>query len=251
MATLHTEKIGNTGHPIVILHGWGHSLESLRPMAQHLAHLATVYLVDLPGFGKSPMPEEVWDTFQYAERIIAFLDSQGIEKADILGHSFGGKIALCLAIRHPERIRKLIVMNASGLQRKRSRREQCRFHTIRLLGKCIKFIDKMTGTKNFQRHFIPRFGSTDYKQAGVMRPILVKTVNDDLSKQIGQIRAPTLILWGDQDRETPMEIAERIHSQIPHSQLYIFPGKGHRPYEECGSHLCATYIKSFLNRGDE
>lgn len=250
MSFLHTEKISNDGTALIVLHGWNHNLDTLKPIAQHLTSIAQIHLVDLPGFGKSPIPNTVWDTFQYADRMIAYMDSKGILQADFLGHSFGGKIALCLAIRYPHRIRRLILLSASGLKRKRLLWERCRFTALRWCGKGIKFADKFTKRDFYGNFFINRFGSTDYKQAGALRPILVKTVNDDLSLQLPSIQASTLMLWGDQDTETPPEIAYRMHSLIPKSQLLIFPGKGHYLYEDCGSHLCSFYIKKFLLESD-
>src|SRR5947209_4810083 len=117
MSTIHVEQIGDKGNPLMMLHGWGHNLEALKPLGQHLAHHSKVYLVDLPGFGRSPMPNEVWDTFQYADALVRYMDEIGIKKTDLLGHSFGGKVALCLAIRYPHRVRNLVIMSASGLRR--------------------------------------------------------------------------------------------------------------------------------------
>lgn len=243
----HSEKIGTAGHPILLLHGWGHSLQSLKPIGQHLSSEAAVHLIDLPGFGQSPPPPEAWDTFQYANCLIAYLDSQGIDKIDILGHSFGGKVALSLAIRYPERIRYLLLMSASGIPRERSFPDQCRINAVRWMGKGCKMVDKITGKQLFQRFFVPRFASLDYKKtSGVMRPTLVMTVNDDLSKHLPSVKARTLILWGKEDTETPVDIAENLHAGIEGSQLFVFPGKGHDLHADCGSHLCSTYILSFL-----
>ena len=81
-----------------------------------------------------------------------------------------------------------------------------------------------------------------------MRAILVKSVNEDFAKQFEEkaIVAPTLILWGEQDQETPKDMAMRLHDMIASSKLYIFPHKDHYVFQECGSHLCAYYIRSFL-----
>ena len=75
-------------------------LESCSPHSQ-------VHLIDLPGFGRSPAPEHAWSAFDYADRIIHYLDKKNIGQVDLAGHSFGGKVALCLAIRYPDRVRRL------------------------------------------------------------------------------------------------------------------------------------------------
>ncbi len=243
---LHVERIRGAGPALVMLHGWGTSLEALRPLALLLAPEADIHLIDLPGFGKSPFPGAIWDSFQYAERIVAYLDEHQIKQATFLGHSFGGKVSLSLASRYPDRVSKLIVMAASGMKRRRSFPQRCRLQAIRWLGKGLKSVDALCGTTFFPQHFAPRFGSADYKNAGVMRPVLVKSVNEDLSQPISTITAPTLMLWGANDTETPSEVAQRMHALIPGSQLLIFPGKGHWLYEDVGCHLCAYYCVPFL-----
>lgn len=243
---LHAERLGTTGPHLIILHGWGLSLESLKPLGNLLAHSFQVHLIDLPGFGKSGHPNGVWDTFDYAKRIVHYMDQQKIDRAHILGHSFGGKTGICLASKHPERVDKLILIAASGLRHKRLFRERCRFQALRWLAKGCKHADSLLGSHFFKEYFIPRFGSIDYRKAGPMRSILVKSVNEDLTTSIASIKSPTLLLWGEQDKETPPEMAHRIHSLIPHSKLFLFPGKGHLVYEDAGGHLCAAYILPFL-----
>lgn len=243
---LHVERIRGSGLAVVMLHGWGCTLDALKPLAHLLAPHGDIHLIDIPGFGKSPFPEAVWSSFDYADRLIAYLDENNIPDAIFVGHSFGGKISLSLAARYPNRIRKLILLAASGVKRQRSFQDKCRIQGIKWLGKSLKQIDALAGTSLFSQQFAPRFGSADYKNAGLMRSILVKSVNEDLSAQIATISAPTLMLWGEDDTETPPEVARRMHQLIRHSQLIIFPKKGHWFYQDVGCHLCATYILPFL-----
>ena len=244
---LHAEQISQKGFPLLMLHGWGQSSEALKSLGTLLSSKCQVHLADLPGFGRSSPPDEVWNSFQYAERFIKYLDEQNISQTDLLGHSFGGKVAMSLASRFPDRVRKLTLIAPSGLRRKRTWTEQCRYQAIRWSGKGIKAIDKLLRTNFFKQNFAPRFGSADYKQAGPMRSILVKSVNEDLSEHILMIKAPTLILWGEDDRETPLEMAKRLHRLISNSRLLVFPGKGHQLYHDAGSHLCAYHILPFLS----
>lgn len=245
MGHLHVEQIGEKGYPLVMLHGWGQSVDSLKPLGELLSG-SHVHLIDLPGFGQSELPDGVWNSFQYADRIIAYLDAESIKSVDVLGHSFGGKVALSLAYRYPERIRKLVLLNSAGLKRERSLWELIRFQTIRYLGKITKIVDKLTGTQLFKDKFVPRFGSLDYQRAGPMKSILVKSVNEDLTSEIAAIQSPTLILWGEHDNETPLETGYRFNKLIKNSELIVFPGKGHQVFQDVGAHLCASYIVPFL-----
>lgn len=244
----HSELIqtGNNASPILLLHGWGHTSAKLKPLGDLLGKHAQVHLIDLPGFGKSSPPDFTWGTFDYADRLIKYLDEHQIEQTDLLGHSFGGKIALSFAIRYPQRIRRLILIGSSGLKPKRTFLKRCRLAVIKLGSKCMKLFDRFCGTYLYQTYFIPRFASKDYQQAGALRPILVRTVNEDFSELIPQVKCPTLLIWGRDDTETPPEIGERMQRGIQSSQLRIFPFKGHEPFNDVGSHLCATYITPFI-----
>lgn len=245
---LHTEKLNATGFPLLMLHGWGQSLDSLKPLGSLLTCSSEIHLIDLPGFGLSPPPATTWSSFDYADRLIAYLDAHNIPQADFLGHSFGGKVAMSLAIRYPERIRRLILMAPSGIKRKRTPLGYCRFKSIQWLGKTLKGIDRLTGSHLFNTQFIPRFASADYRQSGEMCSILVRSVNETLEPILGTIKAPTFIFWGEQDQETPLEMAHRLHRLIPSSRLLLLPHKGHQLFQDVGSHLCAYHLIPFLEK---
>lgn len=247
MDLLHTEIIGQNGFPLILLHGWGQNLTHMKPLAECLSHHSEVHLIDLPGFGHSTLPNGVWDSFQYADRIIAYMDEKQIKQADFLGHSFGGKVAFSLASRYPERVRHLVLLASSGLKRKRTWLQSSRLFAIRNGGKLLKGIDRLIKTDFFKTQFSARYGSTDYQQAGAMRPILVKSVNEDLEDILSTVKAPTLLLWGEQDSETPVEVAKRFQNQIKNSKLILFPGKDHHLHHEVSAHLCASYILPFLH----
>lgn len=235
-----------------MLHGWGQTLQSLKPMGELLSAGRAVHLIDLPGFGASPAPDSVWSSFDYAEQLVAYLNAHQIHRIDLLGHSFGGKIALSFAATYPERVRSLTLMGTSGLKRQRSFASACRMKAILWAGKVLKQVDLLFKTEHFKRWFIPRFGSVDYLKADpLMRKILVKSVNEDLTPHLSKIKAPTLLLWGEDDTETPVELAQRLKQSIPSSQLIIFPYKGHYLTHDVGSHLCTYHLLRFLNRVEE
>ena len=255
---LYSETLGptqpNPGAPtIVLLHGWGRSLEALRQLGDLLAQGCRVVLVDLPGFGRSPLPFAAsndgggWGTLEYSERVKQFLDQSNIAECILLGHSFGGRLSVRLASKYPNQIKALILIGSHGLKRKRSLKAELRVGWIRALPKLAKAIDCITGTRLFAHYLAPRFGSRDYNAAGDLRKTLVKTVNEDLTEQASVIHAPTLLLWGANDSETPLDLARSFHSLIKDSTLQIFPNKGHEPFADVGSHLLAQYITQFLS----
>ena len=117
---------------------------------------------------------------------------------------------------------------------------------IQIAVRCSKVIDAIFRTSLFKKVLAPRFGSADYRAAGDLRTTLVKTVNEDLSSELSSISQPTLLLWGEEDQQTPLDLARNFKRLIPHSQLFTFPHKGHEPFEDVGSHLMAKYIIRFL-----
>lgn len=245
---MHVEELGQSGskRDVVLLHGWGQSSLALKPLGELLAPHLRVHLVDLPGFGQSENPNGVWSSFDYAERLVGYFKEKGLHKVDLVGHSFGGKVAMSLASRYPGGVGRLVLMSSSGLRPRWSFGRRCRLKALRWLGKGIKGIDAVMHTQIFARWFATRYGSADYKNAGSLRPILVKAVNDDLSEAIRDLELPALILWGERDTETPVEVAHRLHALLPSSTLRVFPGKGHWLCEDVGAHLCASYILPFL-----
>lgn len=251
---LHTVVLGSTGPQVVMLHGWGRSLEALRPLGELLAKDNRVTLIDLPGFGRSPLPPEAsndgggWSTLDYAERVKAWLDQNGIKQCTLIGHSFGGRISVRLASKYPELASSVVLIGSHGLKRQRPLNEEVRARAIRLLVTIAKKVDGLTGSRFFAHYLAPKFGSVDYQAAGELRRTLVKTVNEDLAVEATSIKAPTLLLWGADDPQTPLDIARQFNALIKNSELHIFPNKGHEPFADVGSHLIAEYIERFLQQ---
>jgi len=250
---INTVKLGSGGPTVVMLHGWGRSLGALRPLGELLASSCRVVLLDLPGFGASPLPFGAsnegggWTTEQYADRVKEWLDQAGISRCILVGHSFGGRISVRLASRFPKLATGVVLIGSHGLRRERTFKDSIRIRFIRTVTALAKKIDGVAGTRIFAHYFAPRFGSRDYKAAGDLRKTLVKTVNEDISLQAQMIDVPTLLLWGEDDTETPIDLARNFNRLIKDSQLCIFPNKGHEPFADVGAHPIARYIERFLS----
>lgn len=247
---LNTQILGKSGPALVVLHGWGQSLESMRLLGDLLSRFYRVHLVDLPGFGQSEPPQKDWDTAQYAERIKEYIDDENLGSVILIGHSFGGRVGIRLAARYGEKVGRLILINSGGLRPQLEGERKKKAQRIKLIRAVVKTIDKLSGSTLFQDWFVPRYASTDYKNAGSMRNILVKAVNEDVSQDAASIKCPTFLLWGERDSETPVDIAFRLKQLIPDSHLVVLPGKDHFPFIDEGAHLCAHYVLRFLNESD-
>lgn len=248
---LHVEELGSLDGraPLFLLHGWAHSGDALRPLGELLSTAVPVRVVDLPGFGRSDPPGQDWGVRQYAERIKRYLDEVGIKKASFLGHSFGGKVSAMFASLYPDRVERLILLNASVLKPIRPPKQRLRYFFVRTLGKTLKLLHRLFKVRWYFDWFIPRFASADYKSAGELRTVFVRIVNEDLASEASRITAPTLLLWGERDPETRIEIARRLATLIRGSTLLVLPYRGHEPFRNTGAHLIAYYVRAFLLNG--
>ena len=243
---LNTVQLGDRGYPLVMLHGWGQNLQSLQPMGELLANQAKVHIIDLPGFGKSSPPPEDWDTEQYADRIYQYLVEQNIPQADILGHSVGGRICIRLAAKYPQKVRSVTLINAAGLKRQRTFWQSLRSQWISTMRNTFK-LSPLYRDELLTWHS-QTYGSRDYLNAGALKGTFIKVVNEDLTELAKQISLPVLLLWGEADTETPVEMGHRYHSLFANSELITIPHRDHFMFQAEGAHLCSYYVDKFLTQ---
>ncbi len=222
-------EVQGKGTPVVLLHGWGVDSSSLRPLSSLLKNAAgaRVFSLDLPGFGYSDPPPQDWDVGDYVHFLESFLASQELENVSLLGHSFGGRIAIKFAALRPDQVNKLILVDSAGIKPKR----KASYYYKVGLAKVIKFLRKtFPALQNSQ--LLPRLGSADYLRAGALRGTFVKVVNEDLRVYLPAIRCPTLLMWGENDLETPLADARIMQGLIVGAQLEVIPGAGHFPFQD-------------------
>ena len=225
-------RVQGTGTPLLLLHGWGVSSEAFAGLGRALEGRFTVTAVDLPGFGWSAPPPAAWGSQDYATHIHRFMDAVGIPSAHVLGHSFGGRVAIALAAHFPERVRRLVLVASGGIRPRRTARYYVTVGAAKVARRL--FAPSIWGRwgERLQGALLDRFGSRDYRQAGPLRPTLVKLVNEDARPLLAKVRAPTLIVWGGRDREIP-ETSMRIMARgIRGARLEILEGAGHFPFAE-------------------
>lgn len=230
------------GPTTVVLHGWGGRIESMAPVVTCLSKGLRVVAIDLPGFGESEAPSEPWGTPEYARFVAELLDSLGIDKAHFVGHSFGAKVSLYLAATEPQRVDKLVLQGSSGLRTPPS--FKARFK--RSLSKVGRAAGKLGPPgRALQRALYERIASQDYRDAGPMRPILVKVVNEDMTEFLPRIGASTLLVWGSEDDAAPLIHGRKMEQLIPDAGLVVFEGAGHFAYLDETDRFC-TIVRHFL-----
>lgn len=242
------EVLGSAGQRhLILLHGWGTSRDSLRGIGVLFQHACQVHLVDLPGFGDAPAPPSDWDTTHYADLVATFLAERVHGSVIVVGHSFGGRIALRLGARRLAAIHGIVLMGVPGLPQAAWSRRALRRAGVRLLRQLLTVVRPVTGPAPLAWH-TATYGSKDYLAAGELRPILVRTVNEDLTASARGVTCPTLLLYGADDTETPPDLARRYHALIGESAtLAILPHKDHYLHTGTGAHLCAHLIRRWLH----
>jgi pimeloyl-ACP methyl ester carboxylesterase len=236
------------GAPVVLLHGWGTSSQSLTPLCGALATSFHVLAVDLPGFGWSQPPPSAWGAQEYAGHILRLMREVGIDRAALVGHSFGGRVAIALAAAEPPRVSRLVLVASAGIRPHRGAGYYLRVATAKLVKRFFSLPGWGATGQRIIAKVSGRVGSRDYRAAGTMRPTLVKLVNEDLTPILPAIQAPTLILWGDCDQEVPRSAMENMATKIPQSRLVVFSGAGHFPFLDAPEEF-ATTLQEFLQAG--
>ena len=226
-------------------HGWGQNRAAMKPLAQSLFALGTHDFLDFPGFGASPVPGRAWTTADYADFMARWLEANGTGKPVVWsGHSFGGRVGIQLASRHPGVIDRMMLLAAAGLPRQRSVFEQAKLQG-RIYGyKALKRLAPLAGVSQDQLR--DKFGSADYKNAGAMREILINVVNEDLSDVAAKITCPVQLVYGTHDTETPPEIGERLSKLITGSEIAILDGLDHYSVLGEGRHQVSKRLKKLL-----
>lgn len=220
-----------SGEPVLVLHGWGASIETVMPIVNTLKKDHTVFALDLPGFGKSQKPEEVFGSFCYADIVKEFMDRLIPGRLSLVGHSFGGKLSIILSSKYPDRILKVVLIDSSGLIPKRTLKYHIRVKGFKLLKKLYTTLVFWEDKDKRMEKLYRKFGSDDYQNSsGVMRKILVRVVNENLKPILRDIKAPTLLIWGDKDDATPLYMGHIMEKEIKDSGLVVFEGAGHYAY---------------------
>lgn len=233
---------------IAWLPGWGQTAESLAPLARLLAARARNLVFDLPGFGDTPPLAEGAGSADYADALIAELGRQPRAAPRILaGHSFGARVAIQAAARHPEAVDGLILIAAAGLKRRRGPLWRAKAAGLRLLGRLVGLSDRWLGA-SLKPRFAARFGSADYRRAGHLRATLVSVVNEDLAEVAETVAIPVLLIYGAEDDATPPEFGRRFAGIFPDAELHILEGFGHLDILGRGAYQCQHLIERFLAR---
>ena len=211
-----------SGSDVVLLHGWGQNIAMMKPIGDRLQKNHRITILDFPGFGDSEEPKTALTVYDYCEILEELLKKLKVKKPVIMGHSFGGRIAIIYASRNE--VEKVVLFGSPCI-----RKEVKPSLKLRML----KSLKKIPGINKLEGFAKNHMGSRDYKNASeIMKKILVNVVNEDLSECAKKINAPTLLIWGDRDTEAPVEDAKELEKIIPDAGLIVLPNSTHYAYLE-------------------
>lgn len=242
--SVHYEAEGD-GKPVVLLHGWGASVASVRPIFDRLLPDHAVYALDLPGFGRSAAPSSAWGVGDYCRLVSRFLDANGLAEVSVIGHSFGGRVAIKLAAEQPSRVAKLVLVDSAGVPPRITPKQALLAAAMRVGRLALAAPGLKRLRSRVEQYARSRLGSHDYRAAGALRETFVRVVNEDLRPLLPLIQAPTLLVWGDRDETTPPRDARIMERGIPDAGLVILKGAGHFSYLDRPEDF-ARIVRTFL-----
>lgn len=267
--------IGEGKTPVVVLHGWGVSSDKYVTTAEEILKKDggyRFYIPDLPGFGKSEEPKEDWKIDDYADFAKEFVDKvarreAGFElvkniiegsirnngqvfkrdgkKIIMIAHSFGGHIAIKYAGRHPDDIERLVLTGAAGIKHPLTKRQELSSKLSRA-GKKAFSLPIFRGAEKYAKKVLYRIaGEKDYASASPrMKEVMKNAIAEDIVPYLGDIKAPTLIIWGENDNSTPLADGELMHQKIPGSKLSVIAGANHSAVYYKAEEFAEIFVKN-------
>jgi len=267
--SVHYRDQGCRACPVLVLvHGSNASLHTFALLVAILADRYRLISYDQPGHGLTgPHPRDDYSAAGMTEALDAVLDATGVERFAIAGNSMGGWVAWRYALAHPDRLSGLVLLDASGAPRPDDVPEPRLYLGARIMqhpaGRAVA--KHITPRAVFERSLRDSTADEAFvtdamvdrywellRYPGNRRAAGLRSVVDRepaFGQRLGEIRVPTLILWGKEDRVTPLYNAETFDATIPHSRVVVFEGVGHLPMEEAPERTAAE-IDAFLSAVD-
>lgn len=207
---------------IVYLHGWGQNIEMMEPIANPFVETNRIIIIDLPGFGASEEPTFTWSLDDFAEMVNELIKKLQIKNVYLVGHSFGGKISILYASKY--KVKRLVLLSSPY---------KVKIKKVSLTVRILKLFKRLPILRRFANMAKRHMGSVDYRNATpVMRDILVKHVNRDLTEDVKKIKAPTFIIWGENDNDVDVEDAYELEKLLHDGGLVVYEGCTHYAYLE-------------------
>ncbi len=215
------DDIGKAKKIFIFLHGWRSDGTIWFDVAEKMVDIIP-YCVDLPGFGKSPAPNKAFSLEDYAHLVRRFIEKLELKNVALVGHSFGGRVAIKLVSTNPGLVEKLVLVDSAGFVAPSVKKT-----VLKAIAKSVKPFFKPVFMQPLRRKIYSTMGAEDYITTPELKQTFIKVVNEDLSDAMRSIVTPTILVWGEKDKETPLGVGQKMHALIPKSSLKVIKGAGH------------------------
>lgn len=228
--TIYYEKYGNSKNTILILPGWGNTRETFHYIINYFKNNYTIYILDYPSFGNSPIPNKTLTVYNYSELIINFMNKLNIINPIVIAHSFGGRITALLIGHHNIKLDKLILIDIAGIKQKKTTKKYIKEKIYKMKRKLIKLLPK-SKQDIYYRKLLNKYASSDYiALPPSMHETFKNIIKIDLTNHFKRINNETLILWGEKDQSTPIKDAYKLKKIIKNSALIVLKNADHYSY---------------------
>lgn len=222
---------------IVLLHGWGQNIEMMDMLGHPFENEYRIIVLDLPGFGMSKEPNTPWNVGDYTNFLHNMLDKLNVDNPILIGHSFGGRIAIMYSSLY--KCKKVVLLSSPFRPVKNSK--------VSFKTKIYKFVKKVKVLKPLQESLAKKWGSSDYNNASIInKGTLVKVINEDLTSYAKKITCPVLLIYGDCDIDVPLEEGKTLERLIPDAGLVVYENLDHYAYLK-NLNKTINILKSFFD----
>ncbi|MBI4653321.1 alpha/beta hydrolase [Candidatus Kuenenbacteria bacterium] len=232
------------GPVILFLHGWKDNLHSFDSLVPILSQQCKIIRIDLPGFGNSELPQTTWNLDNYVQFVKDFIDKLNIQVDALIGHSFGGRIAIKAVALNIIKPKKLILIASAGIAKTRTIRN-CFFYIFAKAGKMITLFPPFIFWRKQLRKKLYNIAKSDYFLSGKLKNTFLNVIKEDLTSFANKIIIPTLLIWGDQDKTIPLEEGRSLSKLICNSKLEIIINTEHFVHQE-NPQKVAEIIQKFI-----
>jgi len=233
-----------SGPVVLFLHGWMDSLHTFDAVFAQLPATTHIVCLDLPGFGQTEPPPNTWNLENYVQFVKEFLEKLQLTPEVIIGHSFGGRIAIRGIGEGTLRPKKLILIGSAGIAKTKTLRNLL-FAAAAKTGKALTTVPPLHLLRSNLRKNLYRRSGSNYLEAGGLQETFLQVIKEDLRFSASRLKLPTLLIWGAKDTETPLSDGQALHKLIQDSQLEVFPEAGHFVHQEEAERV-SRLVEQFL-----
>ena len=231
--------VGGKGTPLLLIHGLGARSEDWTPeMPAYAKNGFRVYAIDLLGCGRTDRPDIAYTIGEQVDLIQGFLSALHVEKAEVMGWSMGGWVALEFALQHPQRVNRLVAMDSAGLKFETDLTPDILEPTN------VSQLERLEMVLMAHKYYIPEFVQRDLLRTMERNRVVVHRTLESLLREegdfagrLGQLQMPVLLVWGQQDELLPPSVGKQMHDAIPQSVLELYAGCGHMGPATCADRM--------------